>query len=319
MSASRQLKVGVALGGGSARGWAHIGVLQALEKHGIKPEVVAGTSIGALVGASYACGQLEELRKWVSTLTWQQVVGFLDPSFSGGLIAGKKLFEFFKRHIDVEKIEQLSLPYGAVATDLETGQEVWLQSGSVLQAIRASVALPGLFTPLQDQHRWLLDGGLVNPVPVSLCRALGAELVIAVDLNSDLLKKHRIASESRSEDLIVASKPPKDLASFSDLRDFLHHQVLQLKANLMPDDGTASPSLIDVVLRSLNIMQTRITRSRMAGDPPELLIAPRLSDIQLMEFHRAEEAIDEGRRAVERVSEELDSLRKLIHKTDGAT
>ena len=317
MSQTRKPKIGLALGGGSARGWAHIGVLQALEKQGIKPDVIAGTSIGALVGASYASGRLEELQHWVSKLTWQQVVGFLDPSFSGGLIAGKKLFDFFKSHIHIENIEELSLPYGAVATDLDTGQEVWFQHGPLLPAIRASVALPGLFTPVQDESRWLLDGGLVNPVPVSLCRALGAELVVAVDLNSDLLNKHTLAADrhrEKNENRVIARKPPKDLANFADLREFLHHQVLQLKANLLQDDEPDTPSLIDVILRSVNIMQTRITRSRMAGDPPELLIAPRLSEILLMEFHRAKEAIAEGQRAVERVQEEVRDLQHLVGK-----
>lgn len=304
-------RIGVALGGGSARGWAHIGVLEALQTRGIEPDVVAGTSIGALVGASYASGKLGELREWVSRLTWQQVVGFLDPSFSGGLISGRKLFDFFRDHMDTESIEQLPIPYGAVATDLDTGQEVWLQSGPLLQAIRASVALPGLFTPLQDGRRWLLDGGLVNPVPVSLCRALGAEVVIAVDLNADLLQKHSLAAGRRREEHVITKEAPRELAKFSDLRDFLRHRVVQFKANLLQDDDSDTPSLIDVILRSVNIMQTRITRSRMAGDPPELLIAPRLSHILLMEFHRAAEAIEEGRRSVERVSGDVQHLKEL--------
>ncbi len=312
MSDTRRPRIGIALGGGSARGWAHIGVLQALDRYGIHPDVVAGTSIGSLVGASFASGKLDELGEWAGKLTWQQVVGFLDPSFNGGLIAGNKLLDFFRSQIETQNIEQLPIPFGAVATDLDTGQEVWLQKGSVLQAVRASVALPGLFTPVHSEHQWLLDGGLVNPVPVSLCRALGAELVIAVDLNADLLQKHVLAADRYKVQPPEVKDRRGDLSNFSDLREFLHHRVLQLKSNLLPDDDVDTPSLIDIIFRSLNIMQTRITRSRMAGDPPELVIAPRLAHIMLMEFHRAREAIEEGNDAVERAESDIRNLLSLV-------
>lgn len=312
MNPHRNPSIGVALGGGSARGWAHIGVLQALLEQGIRPSVVAGTSIGSLVGAAYANDTLDALNDWVGKLTWQQVVGFLDPSFSGGLIAGKKLFDFLREHLAISDIEQLPIPFGAVATDLDTGQEVWLQKGSIFQAVRASVALPGLFTPVQHEHRWLLDGGLVNPVPVSLCRALGAELVIAVDLNADLLQKHTIAATRQAKGSVLPVPPPPEVSDLSDIPEFLQHQMRQLKTHLLTHgDDPDNPSLVDVILRSVNIMQTRITRSRMAGDPPELVIAPRLSNIMLMEFHRAREAIAEGRKAVARVNEEIEHFRQL--------
>lgn len=312
--ARRQPKIGLALGAGSARGWAHIGVIKALEAHGIRPQVIAGTSIGALVGASYATGNLDELAEWVTTLSWQQVVSYLDPSFSGGLIAGKKLFDFFRTHYEDCDIEQLAVPFGAVATDLDTGQEVWLQKGSVLKAVRASIALPGIFTPVQLDERWLLDGGLVNPVPISLCRAMGAEIVIAVDLNADLLSRHqrsggRTASSPRD---LIAKQNDGDTGNH-DIRDFLRQQVINLKSNLLrAESNDDTPSLIDIVVRSINIMQTRITRSRMAGDPPELIIAPHLAQILLMEFHRASEAIREGRKAVERAGDDLQQLKKMM-------
>lgn len=275
---------------------------------------MAGTSIGALVGASYATGNLDELAGWVSKLTWQQIVGYLDPSFSGGLIAGKKLFDFFRHHYQDRDIGDLTVPFGAVATDLDTGQEIWLQTGSVLEAVRASLALPGVFTPVQREQGWLLDGGLVNPVPVSLCRAMGAEIVIAVDLNADLLQRHRRADKP---DENSQNHPPNNEDNEGgegyDLREFLRQQVVNLKSNLLKTGNQSNaPSLIDIVLRSINIMQTRITRSRMAGDPPELVIAPHLSHIYLMEFHRAKEAIAEGHKAVARADIEIQQLKQML-------
>lgn len=177
-------RIGLALGGGSARGWAHIGVIRALQDAGIEPDIVCGTSIGALVGAAYVGGELDPLEAWVRSLRLQTVVGFLDFSLTGGLIKGEKLIGFFRNHFVDRDIRELARPFGAVATDLQRGREVWLREGPVTDAVRASIALPGLFTPVQLDGRWLVDGGLVNPVPVSLCRAMGADLVIAVDLNT---------------------------------------------------------------------------------------------------------------------------------------
>ncbi|ROR32309.1 patatin-like phospholipase RssA [Inmirania thermothiophila] len=293
----RRPRIGVALGGGAARGWSHIGVLEALAERGIVPDVVAGTSIGALVGGAFAAGQLERLHRWVETLRWQDVVGYLDPAFNGGLIGGRRLFEFFRRHFEDRPIEALERPFGATATDIESGREVWLREGSLLEAVRASIALPGLFTPLARDGRLLVDGGLVDPVPVSLCRALGADLVIAVDLNADLMRRppQRPAAEGDDEEEGETGR----------LRALLRLGAEELRRRLQREDG---PSLIDVVLRSIHIMQYRITRSRMAGDPPDLLLAPRVGGIALMEFHRAAEAVAAGREAVDRAGAAIADL-----------
>lgn len=297
MKETRRLRVGVALGGGSARGWAHIGVLRALRERGIEPDIVCGTSIGALVGAAHASGYLDELARWVTRLEWRHVVSYLDLTLSGGLVKGKKLFDFLHRHFQDRMIEDLPRPFGAVATDLETGLEIWQREGSVLGAVRASIALPGLFTPVRHGGRWLVDGGLVNPVPVSLCRALGAEVVIAVDLNADLLERHSLSAPAPDGEGDVEPVEVAERYSF-------RQQALQLKSLLL-GEGSELPSIFDVIARSIYIMQIRITRSRMAGDPPDVLITPRLAHIGLMEFHRAEEAIAEGGRAVEREAAEL--------------
>ncbi|HEX7970768.1 MAG TPA: patatin-like phospholipase family protein, partial [Thiobacillus sp.] len=188
--ANSPTRIGLALGGGAARGWAHIGVIRALADAGIEPDIVCGTSIGALVGAAYVGGELDRLEAWVRSLSVQTVVSFLDFSLGGGLIKGDRLIAFFRSHFVDRDIRDLARPFGAVATDLQRGREVWLREGTVTDAVRASIALPGLFTPARRDGVWLVDGGLVNPVPVSLCRAMGADLVIAVDLNADLLGRH---------------------------------------------------------------------------------------------------------------------------------
>lgn len=203
-------RIGLALGGGSARGWAHIGVIRVLAEAGIEPDLVCGTSIGALVGAAYVAGELDPLEKWVRSLRLQTVVSFLDVSLNGGLIKGDKLITFFRNHFVDRDIGELARPFGAVATDLRRGREVWLREGRVSDAVRASIALPGLFTPTERDGSWLVDGGLVNPVPVSLCRAMGADLVIAVDLNTGLLGRH-IKPPKPSK-----GRPAADAASLSD-------------------------------------------------------------------------------------------------------
>jgi NTE family protein len=291
----RKYRLGVALGGGSARGWAHIGVLLALRERGILPDVVAGTSIGALVGAAYASDSLDKLRHWVQRLEWQHVVGYLDLTLSGGLIKGNRLFDFLYRHFEDRPIEALACPFGAVATDLESGLEMWLREGSVLEAVRASLALPGVFTPVRRGEQWLVDGGLVNPVPVSLCRALGAEVVIAVDLNADLLARHPLETRAQVQEAEPVPVPG------------LRNGAVYWKRRLL-GEGSELPSIFDVIGRSINIMQVRITRSRMAGDPPDVLLTPRLAHVGLMEFHRAADAIAEGYRAVERVVPDLGRL-----------
>ena len=293
-------RIGLALGGGSARGWAHIGVIRALAKAGIEPDLVCGTSIGALVGAAYVGGELDRLETWVRSLRVQTVVSFLDFSLGGGLIKGEKLIEFFRSHFVDRDIRELARPFGAVATDLQRGREVWLREGRVTDAVHASIALPGLFTPAERDGNWLVDGGLVNPVPVSLCRAMGADLVIAVDLNADLLGRHlkpRPAKTPRKR----AEADPETLADAVMAR--IQTGMSQLGIN--HDNGPRPPAMLDVLASSINIMQVLITRSRLAGEPADVLVTPLLADLGLMEFHRADVAIEAGRRAVEAVMPQL--------------
>ena len=287
-------RLAIALGSGSARGWAHIGVLRALLQAGVVPDIVCGTSIGAFVGAAYASGSLDPLEGWVRGLTRRDVLGFFDVSLvAGGLIKGEKLLGYTSRLFLDETFADLDKPFACVATDLASGREVWLREGRILDAVRASVALPGLLVPQLLDGRYLVDGGLVNPVPVSLCRALGADIVIAVDLSMDT-----IGLRQRRGD---ASAPAP--AWRQTMGRWLGREG--------EGDGedVARPSLADVVSNSIAIMQARIARSRLAGEPADALIAPRLGQLGLLDFHRADEAIATGRTAAEHM---LPMLRAVI-------
>ncbi len=318
-------RIALALGSGAAKGWAHIGVIRALEARGVRPEVICGTSMGAIVGAAYAADQLDEFEEWAGSLEWTSVVSFLDLAMRGGLIKAQRLFEFFAEQLPEARIEDLPRPFAAIGTDLATGQEVWMREGSLVDALRATIALPGLITPSRWQDRWMVDGGLVNPVPVSLARALGADFVIAVDLNTTLLGRRlneeapaegerEAADEAEAAEAALAewegsggAEGEREAAAFGmDFADRLNVAFREIANEWRERFGSEAPpradmpSLYDVLANSINIMQMRIGRSRMAGDPPELLITPRLHDFGVLDFDRSAEAIEEGARAVER-------------------
>ena len=285
---TRKPRLGIALGSGSARGWAHIGVLRALEQAGIFPDVVSGTSIGALVGAAYASNGLDRLEEWVARIDWWDIIRYMDVRLGG--VEGERLMRAFRERVEDAPIETLPKPFGAVATDLQTGREVWFQEGSLLEAVRASIALPGLFSPVRYQGRWLVDGGLVDPLPVSLCRALGADRVIAVNLNGDIVGKH------------FRGRPPR-LAAPSPLLVRLSASLQAMLGNnhaMNETEEEGRPGLFDVMAGSINIMQDRITRARMAGDPPDVVLAPQLAHLGLMDFDQADEAIAAGMECVRR-------------------
>ncbi|WP_169045655.1 patatin-like phospholipase RssA [Aeromonas salmonicida] len=284
---SRKPRVGLALGSGAARGWAHIGIIRALERLGVKPDLVAGCSIGSFVGAAYAAGELDKLESWVRGFSRLQVVSLLDPALSGGLFRGEKVFGIAANHLGDPVIESLPLPFACVATELDTGREIWLKEGPLRQCVRASCGMPGILTPTLVEDRWLVDGAVVNPVPISLARAMGAEVVIAVNLNADM---HQPWTDEPDE--------PVTGNRFSQW--------------LNRGDGHNTPGMWSVMTGSINIMQERITRARMAGDPPEIQLCPRLGSFSIMDFHRASDAINEGEACVERNMEQLkDELSRL--------
>ena len=263
------MKIGVALGSGSARGWAHIGVLNALGEAGIRADIVCGTSIGALVGAACADDKLGALGQWVKELTWRKVAGFFDISLRGGLLKGEKIIGFMHQNFLTKDIADLARPFAAVATDLESGREIWLRDGSVSAAVRASMAMPGLFTPCMRDGRLLADGSLVNPVPISLCRAMGADFVIAVDLSAGLIGGYARSAGARAGVL---------------------------------------PSITDVVINGIDIMQARIAVCGYAQRPADMVIMPNVSHIGVLEYHRAKEAISQGSDAGRAAIPELRTL-----------
>ena len=296
----RKPKIGFALGAGSARGWAHIGVLRGLTEAGIKPDLIAGCSVGALVGAAFAAGSLDQLEAWALSLDWKRMLKLMDFGLRGGLIKGKRVREVFREQFVEREFSELNVPFAAVATDLHSGQEVWLREGKVSAAIGASIAVPGLFQPVPHEGRYLVDGSVVNPIPVSLCRAMGADIVLAVDLGSDLVGRY-----TRDDDRAPTQTAPRGFMS----RFLPRYNRDNRASEPQAEPESMPPSLLETLMGSINIMQLRIARSRLAGEPPDALLAPRLGHLGLLDYHRADFAIAEGRATVARM---LPAIRNAI-------
>ena len=292
--APRRPLLGVALGGGAARGWAHVGVMRELDAEGLSPDIVVGTSSGAVVGGCYAAGKLDDIEEFTLSLTKRRVFGLMDMSFRGsGLLAGARLKARLEASLGDRCIEDLPIKFAAVAAEVGSGHEIWLTRGPLADAVRASYALPGIFEPVKFRGRWLFDGALVNPLPVSVCRAMGAQVVLAVNLLSD--------STGRGSVMMDPAEPHGALTG-PDAADAGE------TAGAKPRDGffrrafgsapTGAPGIATVMSDAFNITQDRIARSRLAGDPPDVLLSARLGRIGMFEFHRAAEMIEIGREAV---------------------
>ncbi|MGJ4945449.1 patatin-like phospholipase family protein [Bradyrhizobium sp. HKCCYLS1011] len=316
LGAIRKPVIGLALGGGAARGFAHIGVIRTLLAHGIVPDVVVGTSIGAVVGGAFAAGHLDTLEEWARSLQIRSVLGYLDIRLNGsGLIGGEKLAAQLEASLGRTTIEELSMKVATVATEVRTGHEIWLTHGRLVDAMRASYALPGIFAPVLVGDRWLVDGALVNPVPVSAARALGAEIVIAANLSSDVFT-HSTTIYSHGQpvevpETIIEPTPPK--------RRFGKFFSPERTVKREFFGGGGRPGISSVMVDAFNIMQDRITRARLAGDPPDLLITPRVGQIGWFDFHRASDLIAAGTRAAERALDSLQDAIGVITPPDGAT
>ena len=273
-------KLGIALGSGSARGWAHIGVLLALTERGIVLDYVAGCSMGAMVGAAFAAGHIEQLESWALALNLKRVVGLLDVGLWGGVFKGDRLIRMFQGQFVECQFSELPLPFAAVATDLATGKELWLREGRVSDAVRASCTVPGLFRPVLRDGRYVVDGSVVNPIPVSLCRAMGAEVVIAVDLGSHMVRRFPLGIRA----------PPGATPSRRRLFRFLDPSPRGHLPRL--------PSIADTLLGTIDIMQESIAKARLLRESPDIVLTPSLGQVGPFEYHRAALSIAEGREAV---------------------
>ncbi|GIU44339.1 hypothetical protein TUM4438_15300 [Shewanella sairae] len=326
MSTNKQaVRIGLALGSGAAKGWAHIGVLNGLAKMGVYPDKIAGCSIGALVGAAYANDHLEELEDWVRSFSSWDVLGLMDLSWGrGGLIGGERVFDVLQKRIGDLQINDLKRPFAAVATDLYSGQEIWFTEGDLRHAVRASCSMPGILPPVKVGNRWLVDGAVVNPVPVSVSRAMDVDLVIAVDLHG--LKRGRMqvlpvnmkSDKPTVEEVKEAEKHQDN--GFTDLlargRDYITGLTEKFSLGGKADaPQNPNPGMLAVMSQSMDILEQRHKRARLMGDPPDICIVPDLGDIGTMEFHRAEEAIAAGEAAVEKVAHLIEAA-LAQHSTD---
>ena len=292
--------LGLALGGGVARGWAHIGAVKRLDELGIRPDIVAGTSVGALVGGFWLSNHLDALESWARSLTKTRMLTYFDVMLNGsGLMGGRRLEKALNRYLPKTDIQDLPEKFVAVTSELATGHEIWLMDGDLGEAIQAAYALPGVFPPRAVNGRWLIDGALVNPLPVSACRALGARVVIAIGLHADAFsqgvmqrkEKFGLLANDGGEELEAASKGAIT-------------EKLMLKRLFQSNEN--KPGVGSVMLASFNILMDRITRSRLAGDPPDVLVTPQTGHIPLLDFDRADELIEIGRTAVDRHKDEIE-------------
>jgi NTE family protein len=309
----RKPVIGLALGGGAARGFAHIGIVKTLIAHGIVPDVVVGTSIGAVVGGAYAAGHLDRLEEWARSLQPRNILGYLDIRLNGsGLIGGTKLAAELEMAMGQNLIEDLPIKFATVATEVRTGHEIWLTHGSMVDAMRASYALPGIFQPVFVGDRWLVDGALVNPVPVSAARAFGAEIVIAANLSSDVFAHSTTIYAHGPNPAVTLAATPEVLDPAPPKRGLgkLFSAERAVKREFFGSAGR--PGISTVMVDAFNIMQDRITRARLAGDPPDLLISPRVGQIGWFDFHRADDLIAHGARAAERAIESIQEAIQIL-------
>ena len=288
----KRVKIGLALGSGSAKGWAHIGVIRALEEMGIRIDVVAGCSIGSLVGAAYASHRLDELEGWIRSFSYWDVVRMLDVSWHrGGFVQGNRIFKHLKQIIPITQIEECQRKFGTVATNLSLARELWFTEGDLHLAMRASCSIPGLFSPVHYRDYWVVDGGVVNPVPISLTRALGADVVIAVDLQRDThLLPQTLANVKHLADLQVTIEPSQHW----------HERLSHRWSKMVKRNPILPPSAAEIMASTIQVLENRVKLTRMAGDPPDVLLQPDCEDISTLDFHRAEETIAAGRLAVEK-------------------
>jgi len=315
-------RVGLVLGCGASRGWAHIGIIEALVEAKVSIDFIAGCSVGAYVGALYASGSLGNLKDFLLRMDGKKIFSYFDVVFprSGLLNGSKRVQELYSMHSNARTFDELDIPLVMVATDLERGKKVVLKSGNIIEALRATMSYPGLFAPVQVNGRWLVDGGLVDPVPVGVARAMGAEVVIAVDLNSRIVSRSKqlpLAANTEKKRKLLSSSPVAETDGRNELvkkmADYYEsvESSLRDKTNVFLRRDSATPDIIDTVMTSVGIMQERITRINLAVDQPDILIQPRLGELKMMNFDQVEHSIEEGYIGVQEKLEDIYNLLTL--------
>jgi NTE family protein len=321
-SRPRRKTVALVLGSGSSRGWAHIGAIEALLEADIPIDYISGCSVGSYVGAIYASGNLSSLKDFVLSMDGKKVFSYFDVVFprSGLLDGTRKVAELFSMHTSVKRFSELKLPMMMVATDLQRGEKVVLRSGDLLQALRATMSVPGLFAPARVKGRWLVDGGVVDPVPVGVARATEADVVVAVDLNSGIASRRmqRLSTDTLATPAREAPKFKSELLiKLTDYYDTAE-STLKNKINELLGRERDMPDIIDTVMSSINIMQERITRINLAVEPPDVLIQPRLGALKMMDFDQVALVIEEGSIAVKEKMEDIKALLEMPSQTGAA-
>ena len=318
---SSQKSVGLVLGCGASRGWAHIGVIEALEEAAIPISLIAGCSVGGYVGALYASRSLKNLKSFLLRMDGRKIFSYFDVIFprSGILNGSKRVRELFSMHTDARTFDDLEIPVVMVATDLERGRKVVLKSGSLITALRATMSYPGLFAPVRVNGRWLVDGGLVDPVPVGIARAVGAEVIIAVDLNSRIASRSRERAISSGVDIgavlpgLSAEPEPYGrnelMRKIAEFYEGVESSFRDKTSEFLHRDGIMPPDIIETIMTSISVMQERITRTNLAVDQPDILIQPRLGDLRMMNFDQVEHCIRQGYISVK---EKLDDIYPLL-------
>jgi len=282
------LKVGLALGSGGARGLTHLGVIKALIEAGVKVEFVAGSSVGALVGAFLAAGKLDRLVTFASSLTLKESLKMADVMFpTSGLIEGKKIEQFLRTNLGTVSIENLGVPFACVATNYYTGQEVVITKGDLVTAVRASISIPGVFKPVPVDGMLLVDGGVVNPLPVQVVRELGAEYIVAVDICPEIAKKMTIQ---------------RSVTDAGQVQERGRGGEVKL------------PNIFEIIMGSITIMESQIVDMRMKTESPDLIVKPDVEDIGTYDFHRYREGADRGEFAAGRVISKLSRYIKILRK-----
>lgn len=311
--------VGLVLGAGASKGWAHIGIIEALVEANIPIDFIAGSSVGAYVGAIYAGGGLDRLKEFLLKMDGKKIFSYVDVAISrSGLLNGtKRVNELFSMHTDAVTFADLSIPLVMVATDIERGRKVILKDGPIIDALRATMSYPGLFSPVMVDGKWLIDGAVVDPVPVGIARAMGADVIIAVDLNARIVSHHRggLSSEKNKKDgsLFVRQTSKEELKRhpiINKISAYLGNieNLFKDKNNSLQQEVASTPEIIETVMAAIGIMEERITRMNLTVDRPDILIQPRLGEMKMMNFDQVAHAIEEGYTGAQEKLEDILSI-----------